>query len=108
MKQKLRLKKRRNFLPTLLLAFLFWMLWGGLIYYLAPVNYLNLIVFFFLLFMASFFTLALLLANSRQGLIVAIGITGFFLLRYHQLGNPLNLILLGGILISLNLYLAKR
>ena len=101
-------KKRKNFLPTLLLAILFWLLWGGLVYFAAPTNYVLLITFSFLLFLASFLALALILANSRQGLIVALGIICFLILRYFQLGNILNLILLAGILISLNLYLAKR
>jgi hypothetical protein len=87
-------KKRKNFLPTLLLAILFWLLWGGLIYFTAPTNYLLLITFSLLLFLASFLTLALILANSRQGLIVALGIICFLILRYYQLGNVLNIILL--------------
>ncbi|HUS52148.1 MAG TPA: hypothetical protein VMX77_01630 [Candidatus Bathyarchaeia archaeon] len=101
-------KSRKNFLPTLLLAVLFWLLWGGLVYFRGPENNLLLIVFFCLLFLASFLTSALILASSRQGFIIALGIICFLTLRFFQLGNILNLILMVGILISLNLYLAKR
>ncbi len=108
MKQQPRLKRRKNFLPALLLAVLFWLLWGGLVYFTAPTNYLLLITFYLLLFLAVFLTSGLVFANSRQGFVVALGIICFLLLRYHQLGNVLNIILLVGILISLSLYMAKR
>lgn len=101
-------KSRKNFLPTLLLAILFWLLWGGLVYFRSPENNLLLAVFFCLLFLASFLTSALILANSRQGFIIALGIIFFLILRLFQLGNILNLILMVGVLISLNLYLASR
>lgn len=101
-------KRRKNFLPTLLLAFLFWLLWGGLVYFITPDNEAVLIAFYFLLFMACFLTTSLIFANSRRGLIAALGVIAFLLLRYYQLGNILNIGLLVGILISLNLHLAKH
>jgi hypothetical protein len=100
-------RRRKNFLPTLLLTIIFWLLWGGLVYLFAPTNNILLIAFFLLLFLACFLTLALILANSRRGFIAALGIISFLILRFYQLGNILNLILLGGILITLDLYFAK-
>jgi hypothetical protein len=108
MKQQPLLKRRRNFFPALLLALLFWLFWGGLVYFLAPDNEAVLIGFYFLLFMACFLTASLIFANSRRGLITALGVIAFLLLRSYQLGNLLNIGLLLGILISLNLYLAKH
>lgn len=104
----MRFKRRKNFSPTLLLAILFWLAWGWLVYSFAPTNNFLLITFYFLLFIACFLTLALIFANSRRGLIATLGIICFLILRFYQLGNVLNLVLLGGILITLNFYLAKR
>jgi len=102
------MRRRKNFLPTLLLAILFWLVWGWLVYSFAPTDNVLLIAFFLLLFLASFLTLALIFANSRRGFITALGLICFLILRFYQLGNVLNLVLLGGILVTLNLYLAKR
>jgi hypothetical protein len=57
-----------------------------------------------LLFLAVFLTTALLLANSRRGLLIAIGVIGFLLFRYYQIANYLNVGLFIAILVTIELY----
>lgn len=61
---------------------------------------------FFVLFLpASFFTLALMLANTRRGLLASLGLTAYLVLRVYELGNVLNLVLILGIVIAIDRYL---
>ena len=101
-------RKRKNFLPTLLLALLFWAGWGWLVYSQPPANNLILFGFYSLLFLALFLTAALILANSRRGFLFATAAIIFLIFRYYQLANPLNLVLLLGILIALELYCHQK
>lgn len=98
------LKKRRNFFPTLILALVFWVFWGWLVYSYPPNNNLLLVVFYLLLFLSVFLTSALIFANSRRGFFTAFFVILFFFFRQHQIANILNLFLLVGILISLEIY----
>ena len=108
MKLQLKLKRRKNFLPTLLLAILFWLGWGWLVYSTAPTSNVLLIMFYVLLFLALFLTTALLFANSRRGLITTLFIITALTFRYYQIGNLLNLSLLLAIFIALELFFTKQ
>jgi hypothetical protein len=101
-------KHRKNFLPTFLIALIFWLVWGGLVFFQPPANNLVIVLFFSLLFLALFLTLSLFFANSRRGAIGAFFFTLVLIFRYNHLGNLLNLFLLAGIFLSLELYLDKR
>ena len=111
MKKKLKnqpkIKKRRNFFPTLVLAILFWAALSWLIYTFAPSNHWLITAFYLLLFIAVFLTVALILANSRRGFLIATGLVCFLIFRYYNLANYLNLILFAGILISLEFFFQK-
>lgn len=100
--------KRKNFLPTLLVALLFWLGLALLVIFTAPTSPLILTTFYLLLFISLFLTLSLLLANSRHGFLLTLGMVVFLLLRQLNIDYLLNLVLLAGILISLELYLRKR
>jgi hypothetical protein len=104
LKNTKKIKRRKNFLPTLLLAILSWGTLACLIYFTAPKNNLLILGFYFLLLVAIFLTFALLFANSRRGLLVAVAGVGFLVFRYFDLANYLNLILFGGVLICLELF----
>lgn len=104
----MRFKRRKNFLPTLLLAILFWSLWFWLVFSVPPTSSLSLLLFYFSLFLALFLTAALIFANSRRGFLTAAVVICFLVFRYYQLTNILNLLLLFGIFLCLELYLAKR
>lgn len=98
-------RKRKNFLATLLLAILFWSLWGWLVYFKTPAENFLLLAFYLLLFLAVFLTGALIFTNSRRGLLLSSLITLSLLFRYYQIGNLLNIALLAGIFIILGFYL---
>ncbi|MFC1727402.1 hypothetical protein ACFL0Y_02660 [Patescibacteria group bacterium] len=102
-----RVKRRKNFLPTLLLAIIFWVGFGWLTFSQNPSGNL-IIIFFLLLFMAVFLTLALALANSRRGFLISLWLLVFLIFRYFALANLLNLVLLSGIIVGLELYLKQN
>jgi len=100
--------KRKNFLPTLILAILVWGVWLWLIFSFPPANNFLLFTFYFLLFLATFLTAALIFANSRRGLLLALFLIFFLFFRYHHLANVLNILILAGIFISLEIYFSKK
>lgn len=100
--------KRKNFLPTLLLIILLWLLMGALIYFVDPASFGALPAFFILVFASLLFTFSLIFANSRQGLILSSAIALFLILSYLGVGNILNVLLLSGVAISIELYLARK
>jgi len=99
--------KRKNFLPTLILATLLWGVWFWFIFSFPPANNFLLFTFYFLLFLATFLTTALIFANSRRGLLAALFLILFLLFQYHHLVNFLNILLLLGIFIALEIYFSK-
>lgn len=104
------LKRRKNYLPTLLLIVILWGLLGLMIHFVEPEMVKDLLIpgfylpFWLLFFPASFLTLAVFLNNSHRGLIVSLGITVFLILKIYQLGNILNLCLISGIIIAIDRY----
>ncbi|MCL4382217.1 MAG: hypothetical protein M1575_00645 [Patescibacteria group bacterium] len=100
--------KRQNFLPALIVALFFWASWLFVAIKISPTSFFSLFSFLFSLFMALFLTLSLLLGNSRRGLLLSLGIIIFLLLRFLKMAHFLNLTLLIGTLISLELYFKKR
>ena len=97
-------KQRKNFLPTLVLII---GLWGFLvltIFFLDPDIFGVVFLFFIIFFMASFFTFSMLFANTRRGLLSATALSFFVILRYLGVGNILNLFLIGGLLVTIELY----
>ena len=104
-------KRRKNYLPTLILIAVLWSLIAAIVVYVEPELVRDVIVpglylpFFLLFLPASFFTLAVILANTRRGFLVALGLTGYLMLRVYQLGNVLNLLLIAGIVIAVDRYL---
>jgi len=102
-----KIKRRKNFLPALILALVFWGLWGWLIYSFPPANNLLIAAFSLLLFLATFLSGALIFANSKLGLITALWLILFLSFRYFKIGNVLNLSLLIIIFLLLGIYLFK-
>ena len=84
-----------------------WLLLGGLVYFFVPEGWGNLAVFFGLLFWASFLTSGLVLRHRRRSLLTAVLIEVFFVMRYFGLGSILNLVLLAGLLVTVEVYLTR-
>jgi len=104
-------KRGRNYLPTLILIMVLWGLLGVIVNQVEPELVKDILVqglylpFWLVFFPASFFTLAVVVGNSRRGLVIALGLTGFLILRVYQLGNLLNLLLMVGLVVAVDRYL---
>ena len=102
--------RRKNYLPTLILIVILWSLLGLMIYAVEPTLIKDILVpglylpFFLIFFPASFFSLAAIWGNPRRGLLGAIGLTCWLILRLYRLDNGLNLLLILGILIAVDRY----
>lgn len=107
-KRKEQVLKRKNFLPTLLLTILFWILLGALVYFVSPQMFGVIPLFFVTFFTAILFTASLIFANSRRGLVVSISLTIFALLLYLGVGNLLNLGLILAIAVCVELYFTLK
>ncbi|WKZ25317.1 MAG: hypothetical protein QY322_02905 [bacterium] len=95
--------KRKNFLPTLVLIFVLLFSIAGLIYFTDPSPFL-IFLFFVLFFAFSFFVFALLLANTKRAILISTIFTIFLLLIFYGVGNILNLLLLIGIGVVVEIY----
>jgi len=107
LRQKL-VRDRKNFFPTLAITILLWIFTFALVYFVEPDIPLIMPVFFVLVFSAFLFTFSTALANSRSGLILSSAVTIFLFLRYLGVGNVINLILIVGIVISIEVYYYRR
>jgi hypothetical protein len=105
-------QRRKNFFPTLVLIFVLWGFLGAMIGYVEPELVKDILIkgaylpFFLLFFPTVLFTAAVIWGNSRRGLLTAICVTLFLLLRLYGLGNVLNLLLILGIAITVDRYFA--
>lgn len=106
--RKEQVLKRKNFLPTLILTILFWLLLGALVYFVDPGTFGVVPLFFITFFVALLFTFSLIFANSRRGLITSISLTLFLILLFLGVGNYLNLILIVAIAIATELYFTLK
>jgi len=75
-----------------------------IIYFTDPGTNIFVVLFFIVLFLAILFTFSLIFQNSRRGLLASVVVTIFILLRFWGIGNVLNLILLVGLAVSLEIY----
>jgi uncharacterized membrane protein len=107
-KRKKETEMRKNFLPTLIVTIFLWILIAFLICFLDPTLAGAIFLFLFLSFLALFLTFTTLLANTRHGLLVSSAIITFLILRYLGLGNFLNLILIAGLALTVELFFLKK
>ena len=107
------MRRGKNFLPTLIIIVFLWLCLGFLIFFVEPEMIKNIIIpggyflFFVNLWLALFFTLAIVLNNSFRGMLVSTFIIVFLILRLFKLGNWLNLLLLTAIAIAFDRYFKK-
>lgn len=106
--RKKAILKRKNFFPTLFVTILFWLLLIGLIYFVDPESFGAILLFFIILFSALFFTLAVILGNTRRGVIYCLCIIIFLALRYLGVGNILNFMLIFGVGITSDIYFTRK
>jgi len=98
-------RKRKNFFPTLVVIFITWGLIAFIVYFIEPEAFGAVALFFLTVFFAFLLTFSTLFANTRRGVISAVGLALFLILRFFGVGNILNLLLIAGIAISIDYYL---
>ena len=108
------IRRKKNLLVPSILIILLWFTLVLLVYFVEPETIKDLLIpgaylpFFANLSLALFLTLSLILANSKRAIIFTSGILIFLILRLWGLGNWLNLILLLGIILTLDRYSVKH
>lgn len=102
-----QIKRRKNFFPTLILIFILWAAVASVVYFVNPFAFVAVPTFLLLVFLALLFTFATLFANTRRGLLIALGLALFLSLRYLGIGNILNFLLIAGVVIAFELYFSR-
>ena len=100
--------KRKNFLPTLLVTMLLWVLLAALIKFVDPATFGVVPLFFVTVFATLLFTLYLVFANSRRGFLLSLSLSLFSIFMYLGVGNWLNLALILAITLCIELYFSLR
>jgi hypothetical protein len=103
----MRANLKRNFLNIFLVALIFWLILVGLIYSFPPEGMVVWVIFFLLLFGASFFTFALIFKSSRRGLLSSIWVVAFMGFRAYGVGSWFNQLLFTLFLVTLEIYWTK-
>lgn len=104
------MKRRKNYLPSLLLILIFWIILGLLMFFVEPELVKDVFIpglylpFFIIFFPACFLTLAIILSNNRRSLLLTLGINALLILKVYGLNNWLNLILIMGIIVAVDRY----
>ncbi len=88
----------------MIVTILLWITLLFLIYFVDPESFAAIPLFLFLSFAALLFTFAVILNNLRRGIIISVSTAIFLILRYFGVGNILNLLLITGIAVALELY----
>jgi hypothetical protein len=102
------MRKRKNFFPAFLLTILSWLLLSYLVLFTAPDSLILISIFYFLVLTSFFLTFSLILANSRQGLMLSLFLIILALLKQIKILNIINFAILLGIFISLEIYFANH
>lgn len=103
-----KLKRRKNFFPTLFVIITLWVATAAIVYFLDPYIFGTIPILLFVLFITLLFTLATILGNARRGLIAATSIIIFLILRLLGVGNIINLLLIAGVALSIEFYFFRN
>ena len=78
-----------------------WIFLACIIYFVDPNTFGIVPIFFIILFVALFNTSRILLKNKRRQLIISLAIILFVILKFFGMGNIVNLLLLVGIVLTI-------
>lgn len=112
---------RRNFLPTVIVNLILWIIWGLIIIFLDPekiVNctfyivhfnlHFNVVLFFLALTLSLTLTFALLLCNTRRGFLVSLFIISILLLKLFKFLHWWLMLILLVLTIGLELHFSAK
>lgn len=103
-----KIKRRKNFLPSLIVTILFWLATAYMIFFTNPLSHGSVQLFFLSLCLSLFFTTSIIFANTRRAVLFTFSITLFLLLRYFGIGNIINVLLIAGLAITVEIYFSKN
>ena len=103
-----RARYRKNLLPAILVTIIIWFLWTTVFLFVPPDSLVAIILFLLLSFIASLFTGALVLGRTRRGVLLGIGVLIYMGLSFYGVANYLNLILIAGVILTLEYYFSTR
>lgn len=106
-RRKSDLNRRKNFFPTLVLIILIWISVIFFVLLVDPSLFWAMPIFFVLLFTSLVFTSSFVLKNTKSGIIFSIFTIIFLWLRYFEIGNIVNLILLAALFCLINFYIKR-
>ena len=106
--RKKQIRLRKNFFPTLIVIIILITMLALIITYVSPDNPGIIFLFFIFLFSIILFSTSMAFANSRRGLLTAIGSTIFVILRYVGIGSLINFLLIFALCVSCEIYLSKK
>lgn len=100
--------RQRRLFPLIFLACLFWLAWLYVLFAIDPNSQFSIFYFLLSIFGSLFFTLSLILKNTRRAFLISLGIVTFLVLRFLKLAHPLNLVLLLALLLTLEFSFLRR
>ena len=106
-----RLKKtkfRRNYLPSLIVTIILWLLLIFVIYFIDPHTFGAIFLFFIVVFFAFLFTASIIFTNTRRGFLTTLGLVLFLFLRLIGIGHVLNLLLIAAIIATVEFYFSRN
>jgi len=103
-----KVKLRKNFLPTLFITILLWLLLAVFVNSVNPFSFGVVFLFLVLVFLALFFTFAFLFTSTKRAVVYSIAAIIFLVLRYFGIGNVLNLLIIIGLIITIEIYFFKK
>ncbi|MBM3283406.1 hypothetical protein FJY90_04085 [Candidatus Gottesmanbacteria bacterium] len=95
--------RRKAKKKTVIKPFITWLLFFVFLNFIPPAGMLSFVIFYLLLSFSLFSTFQLFTLKARSLVWIA-SILIYLLLRQNHLDNPLNILLLAGILITLEIY----
>ncbi len=106
-KYPIPVKDKKTFLIPIL-TLLLWLSLIAVIFYINPESPGAIPLFFSLVFFSLFLSFFLLINNLRRSLFLSVGCVFFLFLKYLGIGSLLNLLLIIGVLTSLEFYFSQR
>lgn len=99
-------KEKKNYLVSFLITLFWWVAIATMVIFVDPVvmEPLNYLPFLGVLFLAVLFSASLLLADTIGGLVVAVGVVFWGLLRVWNISNWFNSLLILGIVMVIEIY----
>jgi|SRR3989344_4333487 len=93
----------KHFWKILITDMLLWAMLAGVIFFVSPESQLGVEFFFGLLFLALVLLIFLITVHKRRSVLITIAVVGLILLRFYKLDTWINLVMLLGLSLTIEL-----